>query len=411
MEKGISIIIPTWNNPEYLNPCVESIVKTGILNDMAELKIVNNGKQDMTHFKGHPSIEIYEPGENLGWEGGLQYAIERTKTPFLCFQNDDTFLPYTSALFYQRLLIPFGDPNVAAVGPTTTCAAGIQSIYHPHSPSYRMEVSYLIFFAVMVRRKHLDEVGGIDTQLPGGDDFDLSMRLRKAGRNILIEPKAFVIHHGFKTGTRVRGDHTMEGGWNSAEMTDRTNQALIRKHGFRNFIQTLRGLKYPDSTQIDSEGDIIRSLVNGETNVLELGCGGRKTVEKAVGVDRIPNGAPIPHLPHTSSVADIVADVTQPLPVAANSQDMIIARHILEHCIDSVGTINNWKSVLRPGGKLILAVPNETITASIPLNHEHVHAFTPESLRTLMLLCGFEEKKLLDPGNGISFVGCYERLN
>lgn len=413
MEKAISIIIPTWNNAQYLNPCVDSIIKTGILNDLADLKIVNNGKQDIkSDFGWHPAIEIYEPGENLGWEGGLKYAIERTKTPFLCFQNDDTFLPSVSTFFYQRLLTSFANPNVAAVGPTTTCAAGLQSIYHPNSPRMKIEVSYLIFFTVMVRRAHLEAVGGIDTTLPGGDDFDLSMRLRAAGHNIIIDPAAFIIHHGFKTGTRVRGDANLEGGWNSPEMTDKTNISLIRKHGFTGFIKTLRGLRYDyRDEKPDIEGDIVRSLVNGDQNVLELGCGGKKTLEKAIGVDRIEKGSPIPHLPGVLSVADIVADVSSPLPVEDGSQDTVIARHILEHCVDSVGTINQWKKVIRPGGKLIVAVPNETISKSIPMNFEHVHAFTPDSLKGLMEACGLREVKSVDSGNGVSFVGCYERMN
>lgn len=413
MKRAISIIIPTFSNPQYLNPCVDSIIKTGILNDLAELKIVNNGKQDIkADFGWHPGIEIYEPGENLGWEGGLKYAIDRTDTPFLCFQNDDTFLPSSSCLFYQRLLTSFANPNIAAVGPSTTCAAGLQATYHPGSPRMKTEVSYLIFFTVMVRRKHLIEVGGIDMTLPGGDDFDLSMRFRKHGYNIIMDPAAFIIHHGFKTGTRVRGDANMEGGWNSPEMTDRTNHGLICKHRFRPYIETVRGLKYP-AGQIppDIEGDIVKSLVNGDEHVLELGCGGKKTVEKAVGVDRVPKGDPIPHLPGVLSVADIVADVSQPLPVEANSQDIVIARHILEHCVDSVGTINHWKQVIRPGGKLIIAVPNEDINRTIPLNFEHVHAFTPESLKKLMEACGLREIQSVDTGNGVSFVGCYERMN
>lgn len=412
MKKAISIVIPTFNNPEYLNPCVDSIIKTGILNDLAELKIVNNGKQNIKEVFGwHPAIEVYEPGENLGWEGGLDYAIKRTDTPFLCFQNDDTFLPSVSSLFYQRLLTRFANPNVAAVGPSTTVAAGLQSVYHPNAPRTAIEVAYLIFFTVMVRRSHLEAVGGIDTTLPGGDDLDLSIRFRKAGHHVVLDPAAFIIHHGFKTGTRVRGDSNRDGGWNSPQMTDRTNQYLIRKHGFKDFIGLWSGLNYEKGNDSDLEGDIVRSLINGEENVLELGCGGKKTVEKAIGIDRVAKGQPIPHLPGTVSVADIIGNVEDPLPIEPGTQDAIIARHILEHCIDSVGTVNRWKSVLRPGGKLIVAVPNETITASIPLNFEHVHAFTPESLRSLMGACGLREVKSLDSGNGVSFVGCYERMN
>jgi GT2 family glycosyltransferase len=414
MMKPITIIIPTWNNEEYLVPCVNSIIKTGILESMADLIIVNNGEQDIERIYGHlKEIKILKPVENLGWEGGLALGMKESKSPFVVFQNDDTFIPPSNPHFYQNLMVRFQNDNVAAVGPITTCAGNMQSIYHPACPSYATETSLLIFFTVMVRRSHYEAVGGIDTMLPGGDDLDLSIRLRKAGYNLVVDPRAFIIHHGFKSGTRLKGDHTVDGGWNSQTMTDRTNQYLIRKHGFKDWWNMTRGLTYSVATGSfdDPEGDLVRSFVNGDKNVLELGCGGKKTVERAVGIDRVPNGEVIPHLQSTKSVADIVGDVTSSLPINEKSQDVLIARHILEHCIDSVGTINNWKKVLRIGGKMVIAVPDQKVTNSIPLNPEHCHAFDQESLRSLMEACGLKEIKSQSANNGVSFVGCYERLN
>lgn len=412
--KPICILIPTWNNEEYLTPCVNSIIKTGILQSMADLIIINNGKQDIERtFGGNPAIKILNPGENLGWEGGLALGMKESKNPFVVFQNDDTFLPSNSSFFYQKLLTRFHDDNVAAVGPTTTVAAGVQSIYHPSSPRVATEVSYLIFFTVMVRRSHYDAVGGIDTELPGGDDFDLSIRFRKAGHNILVDPGAFIIHHGFKTGTRVKGDHTQKGGWNSIEMSDRTNQYLIRKHGFKAWWKAMSGLSYRvDPAQLpDLEGELVRTFVNGDKNIVELGCGGVKTIERSFGVDWVPKGEPIAYLGGVLSVADLVWDVSDDLPLEDNSQDVVIARHILEHMVNSVGTIKKWKRIIRPGGKLIVAVPDEKVTQSIPLNQEHIHGFTRESMRDLMEVCGLREIKSESAKNGVSFVGCYERLN
>lgn len=412
--KLLTIIIPTWNNEQFLNPCVDSIIKTGILESMADLIIVNNGKQDIERVYGkNPAIKILNPGKNLGWEGGLELGMKESSSPFLVFQNDDTFLPPTGAGFYQRLLVRFQDDNVAAVGPVTTCAAGMQSIYHPACPRTPTETSYLIFFTVMVRRSHLEEVGGIDTMLPGGDDFDLSIRLRKAGKHLVVDPGAFIIHHGFKTGTRVKGNHTTAGGWNSQEMSDRTNKYLISKHGFKEWWKSISGLSYESNPGISSdlEGDLVRSFVSSDQRVIELGCGPKKTIPGSVGVDRVPNGEVIPHLQGQISVADIVTDVQQDLPLEEGAFDAVVARHILEHCIDSVGTIQRWKKVVRPGGKLIVAVPDERVTKSIPLNPEHCHAFSPESLKNLMEACGFKEIRSESAKNGVSFVGCYERMN
>lgn len=411
MKPPVDILIPTWNNPEFLNPCVDSIMRTGVLSGLARLILINNGKQPLKErFRQIPQILVLEPGENLGWERGLEYGLKHSDSKFVCFQNDDTHIPKANARFYSNLLYPFANGDVGAVGPATTVASGWHSVYRPEPLMLTTEVSYLIFFTVMLKREDLEAAGGIDTACPGGDDIDLSIRLRKRGKRLVINPDAFIIHHGFKTGTRVRGDHTTPGGWNSKEMSDKTNKWLIQKHGFKTFMETIRGLAYAaPQPSVDREGEIAAEFVTGE-KIYELGCGFRKTVPQAVGVDRVTKGESCPHLSGDGCVADIEADVTLPLPVDDLSADTVIARHILEHCVDTVGTLRNWARVLKIGGRMVIAVPNQEICSSIPMNPEHVHAFTPKSLKNLMELCGFKLTESRDPKNAVSFVSCFEKV-
>lgn len=416
MKSMIDIIIPTWNNPDYLIPCVQSIQKTGVLNSgFCKLIIVDNGEASPVNrgFKDFPNTIVVSKGKNLGWEGGLKFGLEHSDAPFVCFQNDDTLIPKSSSKFYHNLLYAFQDPKVAAVGPITTTASGMQSIYHPATPMRLIEAPWLIFFTVLIRRKYLDEVGGVDDQLPGGDDFDLCMRFRKAGKSVLIQPDSFLIHHGFVTGNRVRGDHTVKGGWNNIEFTDDVNKGLIQKHGFKFFIESRFGLDYSNHKDDfeDKEGPIIISMLNGHKNILELGCGGKKVIEKSIGVDRVPKGQKIPNLFwNVESLADVVCDVEKEiLPFTENSQDAVIAQHLLEHCIDPIRTIENWGRVLRKGGYLILVVPDEDLVTGIPLNPEHLHAFTENSLSNLMQKLGFKTLSTKKSGNGMSFVGCFEK--
>lgn len=413
MKSVCDIIIPSWNNPQFLIPCVQSIHNTGVLESgFAKLIIVNNGNSDISEsFKGLQNTIIVGDGINHGWEGGLKLGLKHAEAPFVCFQNDDTLIPRASASFYNKLISPFSDDNIAAVGPATTTASGLQSVFHPQSPICPTDVPWLIFFCVMLRRSDLDAVGGVDDTLPGGDDFDLCMRFKDANKRMIIDPSAFLIHHGFVTGTRIHGDHTVKNGWNNIEFTDNVNVGLIKKHGFKKFIShrfSYGNVSYAGSKE-DLEGNIIRSLLNGEENILELGCGHKKTVERAIGIDRIPKGDKIPNLANETSVADVQADVQNEIPFETESTDAVIARHILEHCLDSVQTIKNWARVLKVGGKLILAVPDEKVCNGIPLNPEHVHAFTEESLTSLMEMIGFKKISTQSAKNGVSFVGCYKK--
>lgn len=412
MKSIYDILIPSFNNPRFLNPCVKSILDLAFNVRGGRIIIINNGSQPIEEVFGHcHNVKVLNPGKNLGWEGGLEYGLKHSDAEFVCFQNDDTHLPKVSWLFYEKLLIPFQDKKVAAVGPVTTCAMGAQSIFHPSCPVNAAQVPYLIFFTVMIKRSILDELGGIDKTLPGGDDLDLSMRINKAGYKTIINPDAFIFHHGFKTGERVRGTPDIAGGWNSKEMQDRTNKALIQKNGFSTYFQTMRGgITYPERKKPeDLEGNMVRAFVQGE-KIVELGCGFTKTVVNAIGVDRVPAGDVIPHVQGGQSVADIVADVQGDLPFPEQSQDCLIARHILEHCIHLPKTIRVWAKVLKIGGRLIIAVPDEDVISGIPMNAEHVHAFTQDSLNTLMEMFGFKTVESRHAGNGISFVGCYEKV-
>lgn len=204
-----------------------------------ELVIVNNGKQpcqkDYEYFLSKKTMQIVNCKDNKGWEGGLKEGLKVSKGQYVCFQNDDVHIPQNQVNFYDELM----SVDCGICGPITTTAAGIQSIYSSQAPNKLTEVKWLIFFCAMMKREILESVGGVDESLPGGDDFDLSIRMRKAGHKLFVNPNAFLVHHAFQTGNRVKGDSSVEGGWNSQSMNDRTNKALIHKHGFKQWFKTI----------------------------------------------------------------------------------------------------------------------------------------------------------------------------
>ena len=247
----IDIIIPTWNNPTQIGPCVTSIHNTGILKEGSRILIVNNGSQPLKEqCEGVEGIEVLGEGENLGWEGGLELGLKHSDSKYVVFQNDDTVVPRASRDMYRKMMRSFSDERVAAVGPVTTCASGPQSMFAGNTPQEKAIVTYLIYFCVMIRRSVVDKFG-IDRELPGGDDIDMSIQINKEGMLSLIDPECFIFHHGFQTGTRVHGDGYagVAGGWNSPQMIERTQGALVRKHGFRNYFRAVSGQPQPYEVQ------------------------------------------------------------------------------------------------------------------------------------------------------------------
>lgn len=401
----VTIIIPTFNNQEYLQPCLNSIMLHQSTPGLFEILVINNGEPKSIPAYANNEIRVLDVGKNLGWEGGLKEGLKHATTPYVVFLNDDTYIPMSSAGWIYQMLMNFSDPKVAAVGPGSNCVMGTQNIFVPTPSDYNLEVNILIGFCMMVKRECLDAVGGIDDSFPNhGDDLDLSIRFREAGYKLICNKSVFVYHHGFKTGQREHGSE-----WNSIAMTEKTNEWLIRKHGLKTFMNRIfhpiASEPLPDVG--DTEGNACRKYVQG--TVLELGVGPWKTVPDSIGVDIVPKGEFIPGLQNKVSIADVTADIKERLPFEDGSFDRIIARHLLEHMIDPVKVLKDWARVLKPGGQIILAVPNQQLRETIPLNYQHVHAYTPDSLRNMMESLGWHTVALEDPKNYISMVGVFSK--
>jgi GT2 family glycosyltransferase len=382
--------------------------------DLFHIFIIDNGVTPCRKYlsdKYDPFITIIREGRNLGWEGGLLRGLKEVpkEVEFIMFANDDIFIPASSRTWLNDMLQWMKYPEVAAVGPTSNVVMGLQNIFTVNNfPFY--STAFLIGFCVLLRKEALEKVGGIDVSNPNcGDDLDLSIRLRDAGYKLVVDKNVFVYHHGFKTGERLYGTSKTTNGWNSYEQYQRTILWLIKKHGFARWQRLMLEMnqnfsmqyKYPFNE--DSEGNLIRKMVHDEDKkIYELGCGNLLTVPQAIGVDMVPKGELIGSLGQERSVAEITADVSQELPF--KDADLIIARHVLEHCIDTVTTLKYWHKVIRIGGRLIIAVPDEEMKSTISVNKEHVHAFTQQSLTHLMELVGFRNIKTMSGENNVSFI-------
>lgn len=414
MNPFIDVIIPTYNNPQQLVSCLQSIFMSShdCLKNLMRVVVVNNGDSKLSGvIQERSNLKVIECGKNLGWEGGLKRGLEESKSRIVVFANDDIRFVQGYKFGLWAMLSLLNDPSVGAVGPCSNFVMGQQNIF-VDSYNVILDVKFLIGFFMMLRREVLEKVGGIDHTLPGGDDIDLSIRLRDAGYRLLCRRDVFLYHHGAQTGQRV-----YEGYWNSPQMQEKTNLAIIRKHGMLKFWETMImgphvSSEYSDGIYKgeDVEGDVCRKFVIGH-NVLEVGCGGKKTVAHAVAVDYYGAGEDIPFAEHRTvkSVADITADVSRDMPALDGTQDTIIARHILEHCQDTLGTLSVWNRMLKVGGRLIVAVPNNELGNTIMMNPEHILSFVPSSLSKLGKASGF--KKIFEKTdiNGVSFVMVFEK--
>lgn len=241
----IDVIIPTFDNPYWLKRCLQSM-SDAKLEGLGTVHIVDNHGSfyESDYFCPGLTLRVYKPGRNLRWTSGLVYALPHVKTDLVMFLNDDTEFEIKPDRI-KLLASHFEDPKVGAVGPATSIALGAQSIAGPDIE----DVKVLIGFCCLIRMSALEAIGGMDEAfVNGGDDFDLSIRLKDAGFRLVLDRRVFVYHHAFKTGTRLFGKANVPGGWNSQEMALHVYNQIDRKHGPEKLMDCIRDPEFKEET-------------------------------------------------------------------------------------------------------------------------------------------------------------------
>lgn len=145
-----------------------------------------------------------------------------------------------------------------------------------------------------------------------------------------------------------------------------------------------------------------------EGPVLEVGCGPRKTSADYVGIDLTPGGraGTTGSAAGRASEADIAADGAA-LPVASSMFAAVVARHNLEHYVDPFTPLRDWRRALRPGGRLVVVVPDEARFEgrTLDLDPTHYHAFNESFLRELLCATGFVDIDVRPCIEGWSLLG------
>src|SRR5258708_22544628 len=87
---------------------------------------------------------------------------------------------------------------------------------------------------------------------------------------------------------------------------------------------------------------------------IDVGCGSKKTHPNAIGIDLTRKGqiGKYGSEKRQISVADIQASGDNLFMFADGVLDYVVARHNLEHYVDPIKTLQEWKRVLKKGGIL-----------------------------------------------------------
>lgn len=150
--------------------------------------------------------------------------------------------------------------------------------------------------------------------------------------------------------------------------------------------------------------------VRPSDRVLDFGCGGGFLLAAIPCAER--KGVEINPVARAEAIRNGIAAVPSSEEVPDDWADVVISNSCLEHCESPLTELKRLMQKLKPGGKLVLVVPHETIGWRYRPGdiNQHIYTWSPMALGNLVALAGFEIKsvdtsKLVWPPRVYTFIG------
>ncbi len=213
MRPCLSIVIPSHNRPDLLRLCLASVLRHKPAD--AEILVVDDaspGHAVSLVVKEFGGVKVLDLNRRRGFCAAVNAGIRAANGPIVELLNDDTEV---SAGWAEAGLLPFADPQVAAVAPLVLCggdppcvdSAGdryfVGGIAGKRGHGLALDPTYLqggeVFGAsassAFYRREALLEVGAFPEEFGAYfEDVDVSFRLHWAGYRVVYQPAARVWH-------------------------------------------------------------------------------------------------------------------------------------------------------------------------------------------------------------------------
>jgi len=267
----LSIVIVSYNTKELTLSCLESICHHKPDSYSLDIFVVDNASSDGTVeaiAKQFPQVKLIANEKNLGYAAANNQAIFQTNADYILLLNSDTLVLENcleAVIDFMRrhpevgasgckLVLPDGSLDLACKRsfptPETSFyhAVGLSKRFPQHKKFGRYNLSYLneneihevdclVGAFMMVRRKVIEEIGGLDESFfLFGEDIDWCYRIKEAGWKVVYYPKAVAIHY--------KGSSCKKNIWKSTYEFHRAMLIFYNKHYKYKYNLLIRTLIY-----------------------------------------------------------------------------------------------------------------------------------------------------------------------
>jgi GT2 family glycosyltransferase len=198
----VDIIIPGWGNFDLTRRCLNSIrsKQPGV---GYRLIYVDDGSDDraglLALVHDCPDVTMVLATEHRGFCRAMNLGLAVAlfgQAEYVLWLNNDVAVPIGDDGWLRRWGMHFDDPRVGAVGAMTDRVFGLQNRKKTDGWVGPIEAPLLVGFGMMVHKAAFNQVGFLDERFDPGnfEDFDYSVRLRRAGWTLRIAGDVW-LHH------------------------------------------------------------------------------------------------------------------------------------------------------------------------------------------------------------------------
>jgi 2-polyprenyl-3-methyl-5-hydroxy-6-metoxy-1,4-benzoquinol methylase len=378
--KRIGVLIVAYNAINTLVPVLRRI-PAPVLDNLAEIAIFDDKSPDDTYLIAHgykathhvDKLTVHRNASNLGYGGnqktGFAYFIDKGFDVVILLHGDGQYAPEhlarlyapivrgdTDAVLGSRMMKDHGGPLKGGMPLYKYVGNRILSTFENYALGMNLtefHSGYRAYSLEALRDVRLDN-------LTNDFHFDTEIIIKLQHKGWRIAEVPIPTYYGDEI-CHVNGLGYAK---NVVRAVYRYRSTVNGGRRYAEFSEYLP--EYPLKTSAHSSHDYLLQAVGGHARVLDIGCGdgllarelaGQKNV--VVGIDKLARPA------HLSAMARYVpTDLDQGLaPILGTLRphapfDVIVMGDVLEHLADPARLLRDCKSLLTPGGRVVMSVPN-----------------------------------------------------
>ncbi len=272
MQNTVSVIIPTYNNGRFIADAIQSVLQQTF--NIHEIVVVDDGSTDKTEdiVRSFGDKVRYIKQHNAGVSAARNTGIENTTGEIIAFLDADDI--WLSEKIEKQVAKFAEDEQVGLVH----CAmrefddqTGETIAMHLEGGEGWVAKDIALLEkpviagpggSIVVRRDVIEDVGGFDTRLKNGEDWEFCLRVAKKYKvGFVREPLVDYRNHG---GNATKNVSEMERStliaWAKAFDTDDENMLRLRRRSYGNLHKVLAGSYLQSSRYSDFFRNILKSL-------------------------------------------------------------------------------------------------------------------------------------------------------